>query len=67
MNPVTASTRDLLLYGLPLLVMLVVSMFKLDEFFGACKTRTSHRTRGSRGESFRSPMMSDPDGRPWTA
>jgi hypothetical protein len=65
MDSTLTSSRDILLYGLPLVVMLVASMFKVDELFGAPKNKAP-RPRPAQGyNSVHSPMMSDPDGRPW--
>lgn len=64
MDTVT-STHDLILYGLPLIVILLVVMFRLDELFGAGKKQKSAEIE--RRAILRRSTMSDPDGRPWSA
>lgn len=67
MEPMLTSSRDIFLYGMPLIVMLLVSMFKLDELLGAAKSREPNRSSVQSSRTYRHSMMSDPDGRPWTA
>ena len=59
------STHDLILYGLPLIVILLVVMFRLDELFGAGKNQKP--AENERRAILRRSMTSDPDGRPWSA
>ena len=66
MDPMTATSHDLLIYGAPLVLALLASMFKLDELIGTSKSRKSSQLPQRYG-SMRASMMSDPDGRPWHA
>ena len=66
MDTVSSSTRDIVLYAVPLIALLLVSMFRLDEFFGSRRGAATGGQKQHRRTSMRSSMMSDPDGRPWT-
>ena len=57
---------DLVLLGIPLLVLLVFGFFRLDEVFTARKHETTPPShRGPQDQQRRTSMHSDPDGRPW--
>jgi hypothetical protein len=65
---VILSSRDAILYALPLVVVLLVAMFRLDELFCARKTPPKQeRDQQMHLRKGPSPMFSDPDGRPWRA
>jgi hypothetical protein len=67
MDTFTASSRDILLYGLPLVVLLLISLFRLDELLGAPRSRNRNHGTDLGYRKLRAPMRSDPDGRPWNA
>jgi|GEM_PF-2322042 len=67
MDSAITSSRDILLYAVPLVIVLLASMFKLDELLGAHKSKGARRRPMQRYSTLRTPIMSDPDGRPWTA
>ena len=54
---------DSLVFGVPLVALLVFGYFRLDEVF-ARKTRASRRPKEVDGVEYE-PMGSDPDGRRW--
>ena len=58
---------DEFLFGIPLIVLLVVGFFRLDEVFTAPKEPRKERTRRTfdPAQPERHSPMSDPDGRPW--
>lgn len=58
---------DTLFFGVPLLALLLVGFFRLDEAFATRKTTVHDNQTADRHtvRSHRSPMASDPDGRPW--
>lgn len=61
---VLQSNWDIFLYAGPLVALLLMSVFRLEEYFAAPKPARPRRPvsgMDSRGE----PMLSDPDGRPW--
>ena len=58
--------RDVYLFGIPLIALLIFGFFRLDQVFTARK----NQAREVRDPSPASPhhersMRSDPDGRPW--
>jgi hypothetical protein len=62
------SARDILLYAIPLVLVLFVSLFHLDEFFYAQLDRQTNRRKSKiRLQRRRSGLGADPDGRFWNA
>jgi hypothetical protein len=58
------SSRDTLLFALPLILMVFFSAFRLDQVIAAPKA-SSHRRRPACGvDQTGEPILRDPDGRP---
>lgn len=66
-QPLLKSGWDTILLGGPLVAMLLVRFFGLDEVLFAPKRRTQARAHISRTDPWNQPPPSDPDGRPWPA
>jgi hypothetical protein len=64
-NTILASSRDLLLYGIPLIVALFATMFRLDEILVTPSKNSQARRRQQRLARTRPYMCTDPDGTPW--
>lgn len=62
-----ASSRDMLLYTVPLIAALVVSLLRIDVFFFARSKSPKEQTNHLHRKPMRSGMNTDPDGRPWKA
>jgi hypothetical protein len=62
---VLSSGWDTALYAVPVILMLVAGVFRLDELVAAPR-EASRRHRGPTGvDENGEPMLSDPDGRPF--
>jgi hypothetical protein len=64
-EPLLKSGWDTLLYGGPLVALLLLGFFGLDQSVSAPKRRARARTDVSRNDPRNQPPPSDPDGRPW--
>ena len=62
---VILSSRDAILYALPLVLLLLATRFRLDELFAAHKGPEKQDKLPTRTHPHHTPMCSDPDGRPW--
>jgi hypothetical protein len=62
-----ASSRDMLLYTVPLIAALVVSLLRIDVFFFARSKSPKELPNKLQRKAMRSGMNTDPDGRPWEA
>jgi hypothetical protein len=62
---VILSSRDAVLYALPLVLLLLATLFRLDEFFIVRKPPENQDKLPARAHPHHTPMCSDPDGRPW--
>jgi hypothetical protein len=57
---------DMLLIGVPLVVLLTIGFFRLDTIFASSKnTRSFRRSVQPIALNDDSAMYTDPDGRPW--
>lgn len=58
---------DTLLFGIPLIALLVFTFFRLDQVFTAGKRKVSAPPRRSEPivHKDETTMLRDPDGRPW--
>jgi hypothetical protein len=57
---------DIILFGIPLIALLIFGFFRLDETFTSRKRGTPLPPRPEEPtERRRKRMRSDPDGRPW--
>jgi hypothetical protein len=63
---VILSSKDAVLCALPLVLLLVVTLFRLDEAFVAHKDPEKQDKLAARTRPRHAPMCSDPDGRPWS-
>jgi hypothetical protein len=62
MDVTFVSTRDLILYALPLAILFAATALRLDELV---TSRKKTPTPGQHLHPMRTAMFSDPDGRPW--
>ena len=62
-EPILSSTRDALLFAIPFLGLLLMGMFRLDEFFVTPKRRHLPRRPLSGVDIDGEPILCDPDGR----
>lgn len=64
-NPIAGSSLDTLLFGMPLLSLLVFGFFRLDTVFAAQKRSALALRRAPSGvDPDGMPILTDPDGRP---
>jgi hypothetical protein len=64
MHEVFLSTgRDSLLVGVPLILLLLIGLFRLDEVFAKPKRRLKRRRPAYSMDEDGEPVLSDPDGR----
>jgi len=61
---VLKSGRDSILVALPLVLMLIAGVFRLDELFGASGKHPKRRGFGGGQGEDGEPLLSDPDGTP---
>ena len=66
MTDVSKTGWDMVLFGIPLIALLVFGFFRLDQVFTAPRDKTKDKPdpRASLKRQLKS-MHSDPDGRPW--
>lgn len=64
-EPILQSGWDTVFYALPMLAMLLASLFGLDECLSGPKNRRTGRYRAQPRPFERGAMACDPDGRPW--
>jgi hypothetical protein len=66
MAEVAKTSWDMVLFGIPLIALLVFGFFRLDQVFTASKGKTTDKPdpQASHKRHERS-MHSDPDGTPW--
>lgn len=58
--------RDIYLFGIPLIALLIFGFFRLDEVFSVRKNQTRETPDPSpTSQQHPKSMRSDPDGRPW--
>lgn len=64
MNDAIQSTgRDALLVGIPLVILMLVGLFRLDELFSRPKKSLKRRRPSCQMNADGEPVLSDPDGR----
>lgn len=64
-DPILHSGWQSCLVGIPLVGMLMISFFRLDEVFTSKKKPVGRRQRPASGfDAEGEPILSDPDGRP---
>lgn len=64
MDAIFLSSRDLMFYALPIVILFFASVLRLDEVFTKRK-KTASSTPAEQRRPQRSSMLSDPDGHPW--
>jgi hypothetical protein len=57
------SSRDTLLITIPFVLMLLISMFRLDEMIAAPRRSVGRRRSACGVDEFGEPILCDPDGR----
>lgn len=57
------SGRDTLLIAIPFVLLLLISIFRLDEFIAAPKGALNQRRPACGVDEFGEPILRDPDGR----
>ena len=69
MHQATLNTGwDTFVFGIPLIALLFIGYFRLDEFFTSSKNAPASRPRPiPTSVKECSTMLSDPDGRPWNS
>jgi hypothetical protein len=66
MLAIPTDNLDTMIFGLPLVFLLVVCFFRLDSFLtGSRSTRTSRPSRVPIAHQNLAAVCTDPDGRPW--
>lgn len=64
MDVTLVSSRDLILYALPVALLFAATMLRLDELV-LHRKKASHVPATTQRRHARTAMFSDPDGRPW--